>query len=687
MRVLLAVVCVAWGSAGAAPVMKLRSVRLYETGVGYFERSGRLDSGGVTLPVPPGHLDDALKTLVVLSPGGKVHNIEFGSSLARGLARTLAGLPAASEEPISYRDLLVSLKGAAVKVRTDREVLGGRLIDVVEESRTRKLKGPRDEERTETTSALVLLLFTDRSEVRRLDAADVRSVQPADPAFAKRLGSSLDALGTPGSQARRELKLAGGGTDVTLGYVAETPLWRTTYRLVLDAQGRSMLQGWALVHNDTDEDWRSVRTELVNGRPDSFLFPLAAPRYARRELVTPENELSTVPQLIDTTPDVLWGDHVEGAGSMGMVGRGSGGGGSGAYGAGMGRIGTVGHGAGVAVAGEGESGLLDVGNLAKVPEADGVEAGALFTYTLPEPLDLRAHGSALVPFLMQAVSAQPVTFLAGPGQAPRAAARFANSTTQTLPSGPISFFREGGFAGESAISRLKPREVRVVEFGADLDVQVSESVEKSVDQVRRLRLRGEALEEHFLRAVTRHWRLENKSGLPRSVHVGLPIVKNATVKGADLLDIEEDERRPVAVFALKGREKLERRLETVEGLSRATPLAKLTSAALRDLAAVPTLADNDRKLAREAADRQAELEAADKAAALLHKQRADAEADVGRMRENMKAAAQGGSRTSAFAEQVLAAESRLAELRQKLQGLEQGRDEKVKAVRAVLARL
>ena len=49
-----------------------------------------------------------------------------------------------------------------------------------------------------------------------------------------------------------------------------------------------------------------MRVELVNGRPDAFLFPLAAPRYARRGLVTPERELSTVPQLLDRPVDEMW---------------------------------------------------------------------------------------------------------------------------------------------------------------------------------------------------------------------------------------------------------------------------------------------------------------------------------------------------------------------------------------------
>ena len=54
-----------------AQPLPLKRARLYETGVGYFSRAGKLNSGtGVGLPVPAGHLDDALKTLVVLNADG-----------------------------------------------------------------------------------------------------------------------------------------------------------------------------------------------------------------------------------------------------------------------------------------------------------------------------------------------------------------------------------------------------------------------------------------------------------------------------------------------------------------------------------------------------------------------------------------------------------------------------------------
>ena len=65
-----------------ADVLPLSRLRLYETGVGYFERRGRVAKRErLTLPVPTAHLDDALKTLVVLDEGtgARVGGVAFSS--------------------------------------------------------------------------------------------------------------------------------------------------------------------------------------------------------------------------------------------------------------------------------------------------------------------------------------------------------------------------------------------------------------------------------------------------------------------------------------------------------------------------------------------------------------------------------------------------------------------------------
>jgi hypothetical protein len=696
MRALLTLVVAAHAAAAPAPnVLPLRSARLYETGVGYYERSGPLAAGGVSLPVPAGHLDDALKTLVVLSKDGRVAGLEFGSSVSKGMARTLAGLPAA-EGPITYPEVLGSLKGAPVQVQLAKETFAARIIDVVNEEVLLDAAAAHDGQpatAAKVTQELTLLLLTDRAELRRVRAKDLVAVRPTDPAVAGRLGSALDALSVRGAQARRSLRLLGTSSAVTLGYVAEAPLWRTTYRLVIDGSGKTLLQGWALLHNDTDEDWRRVKVELVNGRPDSFLFPLAAPRYARRQLVAPQNELSTVPQLIGTTVDAIWGDHLdEGVGGLGMTGSGAGGGGVG-YGMGMGGISTRGSGGGTGSysSGESASGLLDVGNLAGIAQAEGVEAGALFTYALADPLDLRAHGSALVPFVMQPIEAKEVTWIASVRDAPRTAVRFLNSTKQTLPGGPIAFFTGGGFSGESALDRLKPGEKRTVQYGADLDVELDSQVRSTHEEVKRLQFGGDQLTEHFLRSSELWYALENRSGRARLVWVGLDLQKNATVKGTEV-DFDHESNRPVAVFQVPARERVERTLNAVEGVQRSTALAALDSPFLRQLAKLASLPEADRKALRDAAERRSELERADHDVAKANGGVAEAEGDLTRLRENLRALGgeKGAGAVAAenpFVQRVLAAEDKLAALRKQLQTFAAERPGRVDAVRAALAKL
>jgi hypothetical protein len=685
--------------ATASSILPLRTLRLYETGVGYFERSGAVGADRTALPVPAGHLDDALKTLVILSKegGARVHGVEFASSVSKGMARSLAGLPLEADAPITYADMLMSLKGAHVDVTLAHERVRGRIVDVLEDPADAKGDGKpaaADEGDAKAPHAreLTVLLMTDDSELRRVRTSAITAVRPTDPAFAARLGSALDALSSRGAQTQRLLEVLGDGKHpVTLGYIAETPMWRTTYRLVLGDVGKGgRLQGWALLHNDTDEDWNGVHAELVNGRPDSFLFPLAAPRYARRELVHPENEASTVPQLAGQTVDAIWGDNIGdayGAGGLGLTGKGEGGGGTG-DGVGLGSIGTIGHGDGVGT-GPGMSSVLNVGNLAQLAQASGVESGALFTYGLAEPLALRAHASALVPFVEQAVDCETITWV-GANAAPRSAVRFVNNTAQTLPSGPISFFGDGGFAGESGLDRLKPGERRFLTFGADLDVVVK--VDSTGDETpkRLVYTKSDMLEEHFLRATRFDYAIENRSGKPRSVYVVLPLTANATVTGADALDFDLAGGTPVAVFHVAARQKLGRTLAAVEGLSHAVALSDVAAARLTELAATSSLAAADRAVATEAAQRQGEFEQTRAGIQKTKAEVAEVTKDLDRLRENLKA--MGGDKGAApanhpFVTRIVAAEDRLTGLRKKEEALEADTVKRRAAVKAVLEKL
>lgn len=697
--VALTCACSSTTAPPSAPILPLRTLRLYETGVGYFERSGTLvgagSSSSVSLPVPAGHLDDALKTLVVLDPGGKsaVHGVEFSSSTSRGMARALAGLPVEGDEPLGLQQLLVGLKGAGVEVRTHGAVHEGRLVDVVEASDDGVVHEPAPAEAQGTLgkegkpSALTLLLLTDAGAIVRVPAADVDSVRPTDPTWATRLGSALDALSSRGAQSERLLRvLAQGPGPITLGYVAETPVWRTTYRIVLDgAANVAVLQGWALLHNDTDEDWRGVRVELANGRPDSFLFPLAAPRYARRPLVAPDDPLATIPQLMGTTADTLWGDQLGdsmGSGGLGLTGFGTSGGGRG-EGSGRGMLGG-GH------SGIGVSSLLEVGNLAGLAPAPGVESGALFVYALPGTVDLHAHGSALVPFAQQRVDATSIAWVDSPGTPARAAVRFVNSTSQTLPPGTIAFFADGGFAGESGLARLKPGERRFITYGQDLDVELETKDARFTDESKRLvwNKAAKALEEHYLRTGDLTYTIENRSGHPRSVVLAMALSRNATLTGPDQVDFDPESSRPLAVFVVDARKSVERTARSVEGLERSTPFGSLTAARMTEMASSPSLDASDRAAATEAAARLREAEDAGKAEARTKADIAEDEKDLERVREHMKAlSGERAAGANPFAARVLAAEDKLTALRKKADALRADGAARSDAAQIALGRL
>src|SRR5690606_24926855 len=48
--------------------------------------------------------------------------------------------------------------------------------------------------------------------------------------------------------------------DLLVGYAVPTATWKAAYRVVLDARApTALLQGWAMVSNRTQEDWRGVQ--------------------------------------------------------------------------------------------------------------------------------------------------------------------------------------------------------------------------------------------------------------------------------------------------------------------------------------------------------------------------------------------------------------------------------------------
>ncbi|MFZ5439004.1 MAG: hypothetical protein ACOZQL_03295 [Myxococcota bacterium] len=646
--------------AGAPPQARLplKTLVLYENGVGYFERRGTVPSGSVAeIPLEPGQLDDALKSLVVMSAQG-VASVEFAPPLSAEAARAMAGLPE-REQQASLRNLCRSLTGVEVEVkRSSGPVVKGRVVEVSEEqfSREDKEGKPVPDE--------TLLVFGEGG-LARVPLRTIEAVRPLGSQVALAWSRAVGATALQPERERLVVRGASGSGPVAVGYTTEAPVWRTTYRLVLGKRTQR-LQGFALVHNDSDEAWDGVKVTLASGRPTSFLLPLAGPRYGRREMLALEDGLDTAPQL--ATREAR--EHLRGEGEWaGLSVRGTGAGGSG-YGSGslgVGAVGTVGRGVGVSAGLS--STVLEDGPTPLEPAAVS-EAGDLFLYAVKEPVVLAPRKSALLPIVDSPTKAERVTVLDAEG-AVFTGVRLENTTPLTLEGGTLSVFTDGAYAGETQVDRVKPGEVRVLKHGEDLDLVVSRSTAREEGAPRRARLTGadgaRVLELTRVDKLVHRVDFTSRADVPRTVLVQLTEERYRVVAGG-----EEDVRSPgqPRYGRLQVAPKAEESVELIEegAVVERIPAERLSSERLTALLARP-MPDEAKALLTAVRAEISRAEAAQSRLGTIDARLRELEQDLQRTRDNLAAVGKANASDAAkkLGEKLLGLEDALSALRRERQ--------------------
>ncbi len=670
MRIAVAAALLAACNSGAKEgTLRLRSLTLYELGIGYYEREGSLRAGQIAeIPLEPGQVDDALKTLVIVSPGG-VASVEYDPPLARAAAKARAGL-AGQDATHGLMGLLGALRGVPVRAEIDGgSHVEGRVMEV--ETPTEGPAGHRDSLVLFGAAGLSRVALNDVNSVRPLDATVTAAWDRASASEAAEVGA-------------RPLRVRAGRSAgrVEVGYATEAPVWRTTYRLVL-GEHLPRLQGFAIVHNDSDEAWGGVKVTLVSGRPTSFLFPLAGPRYGRRELVKPPDELETAPQLATTEAreHLNGGDEGEGEeagialGGIGTMGLGGGGGG---YGTGGGTLGAKSK----SIVG---SGLLADGPT-PVPPAAVSEAGDLFLYTIQEPVRLSPRHSALLPIVDSAVTGERVTVVDANG-AMKSAVRFTNSTPLTLEAGVASVYTDGAFAGEAQIDRVKPKEVRVIRYGEDLDVEVSRVDRREPGPAQIVRALSNTIEIHRVDRVTHELTATSRSDRGRTLLVELTDEDLRVTGGA-----EEDARSPgqprFARCPLDPRTHEKKSIVEEGAVVERLAADQLTTRRIDELLESDRLDAASRAALEKARGEAERVQLAEVKRGLAQRRQTEAEADLERLRASVESAGKGGARQAAdaLAAKMLAAEGHVEEWRSAGEDAGRAADDAQRALLAALSR-
>jgi hypothetical protein len=109
-----------------------------------------------------------------------------------------------------------------------------------------------------------------------------------------------------------------------------------------------------------------------------------------------------------------------------------------------------------------------------LPQAEGVERGALFQYAIKGPVSIPKGQAAMVPIVSSGIEGQQLSIYDAASDQKHALAGFKlkNSTGLHLSGGPITVFREGVYAGDAQISHLSPGEDRLLSYAVDLDLVV-----------------------------------------------------------------------------------------------------------------------------------------------------------------------------------------------------------------------
>ncbi len=493
--------------------LPLNKVVMFSSGVGFFEHSGELKGNAdIQMQFSVDDVNDLLKSMVVQDlGGGTVSTISYGSR--DPITRTLQTFAIDLTRNPTLADLLNQVRGEKVEVFAPNAIQG---IILGVEKRKQKV-GDNDPIEVEHLNLLT------EDGLRSVPLPSVMRIRLLNEKLDAELRQALLILATSHSTDKKTVSLSfrgEGNRPVRVGYIQETPIWKTSYRLVLKDEGKPLIQGWAIVENTSEQDWNNVDLTLVSGRPISFIMDLYEPLYIDRPVVEPELFASLRPQtygqdLAGREQEFL--KKAEKAAAPGFA--------NGLFDEqrrdASGSLARRSQGEGK---GEGIGGMAFDPSQGVQSMAQAAEVGELFQYKIEAPVTLARQRSAMLPIVNGEVSAEKVSIYNQNVQAkhPLNGLELTNSTGLHLMQGPITVFDEGAYAGDAQIQDLQPGTKRLISYALDLNTEVAPQGKPQTDTLTSVKIIKGVL--HAARKYTRtqDYTVKNSGSKTKKVLIEYP---------------------------------------------------------------------------------------------------------------------------------------------------------------------
>jgi hypothetical protein len=515
----------------------VKVVVLFSSGVGYFEHVGPVNGNATTeLRFKTNQINDILKSLVLQDTGGgKVGNIVYPSQDPIGKILRSFQIDITSNPPLA--ELLNQLRGAKVKLTLRTGESNDGTILGAEKKPKAVDKGQID---------VWVLNLVSGGTITSIALDDVTKLQLEDAQLQEELTKALAALAQSRDQDKKPVTIqfqGQGERTVRVGYVVETPIWKTSYRLFLSPKpdGKNNLQGWAIVENQTDNDWTDVQLSLVSGRPISFIEELYQPLYIPRPVVQPELYASLRPQTyeggmveLEKLAEALPAPALQSLQRQ-AAGR-AGGGGNGGAAMSARRAGQFG----------GNLSELDAAaSIASVASAGKI--GELFQYSVGS-VSLPRQRSAMLPIVTEPIEVERLSIYNASVLAknPLNGARVKNTTKNHLLQGPITVLEGSSYAGDARIDNLPPGQERLISYGIDLQMQVNATRNRQEDTIVTGRIVKGVLNLQNKHVFTQEYIAENKDEKAKTL-----IIEHAFRPNWQLIDSPKPSETTEALYRFK----------------------------------------------------------------------------------------------------------------------------------------
>jgi hypothetical protein len=507
-----------------SPDLPIRRVILYQNGVGYFEREGKLDGNRLTLHCRPNQINDLLKSLTVIDRGTG-RPISVSLPLEKTGAKVLSELPKQVRDAAGLLDVLRVFRGARVTVEGRRGSASGRVVGVEQ--------GLLNERAQKPITGWRLTLKTGGGDLLVYPVAAITRLTLDDRALEVGLDKSLDVSLDEGTwkPVKLTVRLAGKDAhDLLVSYIVEMPNWKPAYRLVLHPDRRPLLQGWAVVDNMSGESWRDARLSLVAGTPMSFVFDLHSPRFTHRVDLTPRGVHTA---LAPTREEAGYTKGDEERSAKDMLQK--------SYARRRSARGPSGRTAGAEKSGKKKKDRAPAPDTSQSTVRDeprnivlerqlktkveGKKVGSLFRYDLKDPVTVPDSSSTLVNIVNTRVPGGEVVLfrpeLTGGYAAshPYRAVRFTNQSGLTLEKGPVAIYSRGTFVGEGFLERMEKGSTIFLTFSIDGSVSMTRKHERAQEVLGMLKIARGQIQSEVLYIDRRVYSVTNRHERPITAYV------------------------------------------------------------------------------------------------------------------------------------------------------------------------